>query len=400
MKIGINSIVLPPSSSGQAIALYNLLKELPSELFFFISQKKYGTPQQSDATERLNTRYHQIKRAPSLFERLLHHLFFRGYFNPLLWYIKVISWEIKIILKKEKANAIIACTADVLEPISSYFAARLMKIPYILYAFDDYGSQWIDPINKFIANVYAPMIIQDASIVIVPNEFLQEYYQQKYKIQPVVIHNPIDLRPYTTEKIDHFRIGTDQIKIIYTGAVYEAHYAAFLNLIQAISRLPDLNIQLHIYTDISKEKLIARGIKGPVEYHPYKKMSDIAFIQLSADILFLPLAESSEYSEVIAKTSSPMKMGEYLATGVPILVHAPFDSYLSYYFTRYKCGIVVDHQNAESLAQGIRELIFNAKLRNEIAKNARERAKIDFSLGTNKELFMNLLERVVNNPQF
>ena len=75
-------------------------------------------------------------------------------------------------------------------------------------------------------------------------------------------------------------------------------------------------------------------------------------IQRNADILFLPLAFNSPYPEII-KTSSPGEIGEYLAGKKPILVHAPSDSFISWYFRKYNCGCVVDDDDSEKLAAAI-----------------------------------------------
>ena len=38
------------------------------------------------------------------------------------------------------------------------------------------------------------------------------------------------------------------LKIVYTGAIYEAHFTAFHNLIAAIEKTGIPNLKLHIYT--------------------------------------------------------------------------------------------------------------------------------------------------------
>ncbi|HQK83280.1 MAG TPA: glycosyltransferase [Atribacter sp.] len=401
MRVGIESIVLPPAASGQAIALYNLLKDIPNELFFFISSKCFEFERPTDSTKRLNVQYHRVYRAPWRFERVLLYFYCKFWKSPLLWYAKIISWQIKRILKQEKAEAIIACTADYLEPYSSFCAARSMKIPFILYAFDDYVSQhWIDKLTRIFSKNYGPILIKEADLVIAPNEFLQKSYYQKYGILPIVIHNPIDLKIYNDLKPNIFEPPKDldqrknKIKIVYTGAIYEAHYSAFSNLLKAIQKIPELNIQLHIYSEFSKENLIANGIKGPVIFHSSIKIFEVAQIQVHADILFLPLAFSSKYPDDIMRTASPMKMGEYLASGVPILVHAPSDSYVSWYFTQYNCGVVVDDDDPEKLAIAIKSLINDSDFRNGIVKNARERAIIDFSLDNAQDHFKKILTQM------
>lgn len=106
-----------------------------------------------------------------------------------------------------------------------------------------------------------------------------------------------------------------------------------------------------------------------------------------ADILFLPLAFDSHFPELI-RTSCPMKTGEYLASGRPILVHAPAGSFLDWYFTRHECGVVVSERDPEVLAEAIRRIRDNVELRERIGRNARARALADFDLEPARKAFV------------
>ena len=123
---------------------------------------------------------------------------------------------------------------------------------------------------------------------------------------PVVIHNPFDLSGY--EKNHRVSPAPDGVPaektIVYTGAVYEAHYSAFRNLIAAIDTAGIPGLKLHIYTSQSETRLAMNGIKGPVVIHrnlPNDRMPDI---QRRADLLFLPLAFASEYPDIIRTSAT------------------------------------------------------------------------------------------------
>jgi len=113
-------------------------------------------------------------------------------------------------------------------------------------------------------------------------------------------------------------------------------------------------------------------------------------VQRGADILFLPLAFNSPYPEII-KTSAPGKIGEYLAAKKPILVHAPSDSFISWYFRKYNCGLVVDEADPEKLAQEIIRLLSNTEMQKLYSENAYSRAKDDFNLPVAQKKFHNFL---------
>jgi glycosyltransferase involved in cell wall biosynthesis len=100
--------------------------------------------------------------------------------------------------------------------------------------------------------------------------------------------------------------------------------------------------------------------------------------QRKADILFLPLAFESPIPQVI-RTSAPGKLGEYLASGRPLLAHVPANSFVAYYFKKHQCGFIVDQNNPDELAAEIKKIIVNPDGQNEIVRNARRQASLDFS---------------------
>ena len=65
-----------------------------------------------------------------------------------------------------------------------------------------------------------------------------------------------------------------------------------------------------------------------------------------------------------------MKLGEYLASGRPILVHAPKDTFIAQYFRQHRAGIVVDRPDTHVLADALRDLASNALLRHTLRGNA------------------------------
>jgi glycosyltransferase involved in cell wall biosynthesis len=120
-------------------------------------------------------------------------------------------------------------------------------------------------------------------------------------------------------------------------------------------------------------------------------MSSVPHIQREADILFLPLAFESPYEPVLINTSSTSKLGEYLAARQPILVHAPKASFVSWYFRRNECGLVVDESDPAKLARGIEQILSDESLRQKLSENAWERAQTDFSVAAAQDAFDELL---------
>jgi glycosyltransferase involved in cell wall biosynthesis len=136
--------------------------------------------------------------------------------------------------------------------------------------------------------------------------------------------------------------------------------------------------------------LAQKGIDGPVVIHRARPLTEMPGNQRRAVILFLPLSFNSPYPEVI-KTSAPGKLGEYLASRRPILVHAPADSFVAWYFRRYDCGVVVDREDPEALRRAIEEILNNVELQQKLCANAWDRALADFSCQVVQIRFAELL---------
>jgi glycosyltransferase involved in cell wall biosynthesis len=238
-----------------------------------------------------------------------------------------------------------------------------------------------------------PIVLKGAAGIIVLTEFLREHYYRRYHVEPTIIYPPSEA-PVIEEANAAISLPVDdgEISIAFTGTIYHGNYDAFHKLITAMEQLGRPEVKLHLYTTQTRQELERQNISGPaVVYHEHVASSKVFEVQRSADILFLPLTFDSSLPEVMRATA-PAKTGEYLASGRPILVHAPANSFVSCYFREHECGVVVDRSDPAMLAQAIGRIIEDAKLRRQIGENARVRAESDFSLVSIQAKFVKLLE--------
>lgn len=396
MKLAIISTALPPSQSGQSMVLFQLLKKINPSVYCLITQKNknlYGV--QGNCSEILPTKYYYLFPDNWIIQRILKILLYLHFSRVFDCILAVRTYQIKKILIREKCTTVVTCTGDLFDPPAAYLACRVLNIPFILYTFDYYSQQWANPVLRAFAEKYEPQLVKNAEHVIVPNECMQKEYFQNYGIKAEVIHNPIDINEYeknAAQKKGSDRVSTPSVfKIVYTGAVYEAHFSAFLNLIEAIKKTGIPELTLHIYTPQPAAFLRKNNIDGPVEIHPHLPNRYMPGIQRSADILFLPLAFHSPYPAVI-KTSAPGKIGEYLVSGIPVLVHAPAGTFLSWYFRTYSCGFVVDEDDPDRLAEAIVCLLNDRGFVQKITDNAVCRARTDFDVANARKKFLHLLK--------
>jgi len=382
------SHVLPPSWSGQAVVIYRLLRDLEPGSYCLISRQNCAPSGQEETSSGLPVPHYHL---PAEFRiRGAGRLGLEVGSDWLRTFQR--ARHIARIVKQERVEAVVACSGDLYDLPASYLASRWVGVQCYPYLFDDYIYQWAVPTQRSFAQRFAPRLFRGAAGVIVPNEFLRDEYRCRYGIEPVVIHNPCADSQGDLEQEAAWPADPGEITIVYTGAVYHAHYDAFRNLIAALEQLGRPRVKLHLYTAQPAADLDQEGISGSsVIQHPHLPESEVSAVQRRADILFLPLAFDSLIPEVI-RTSAPGKLGEYLTTGRPTLAHAPADSFVAWYLKEYACGLVVDRSEASLLARALRRILDDADLRQRLGANALARARIDFSQRDAQARFMKLLQ--------
>ena len=384
MKTAFLSESLPPSKTGQAMVLSRLLGAQRAEDYCLISAQAPGA-----GGERL----------PGAFFHLPPHFRLeRGYRYGLAGAREAVNvpvgviWrarQVAAVLRRERCDAVVACTGDILDLPAGYLASRLAGARFYAYVFDHYSHRECSSrVKNFWARRFEPRVLRGAAGVIVPNELLAEDLRRSYGVAPVVIHNSLDISEY--EGPTNGAGPPGGAKIVYTGDVYEAHYDAFRNVVAAIGEVGREDVKLHLYTPRTSAELAQVGIRGPVVCHPYQSPADVPRLQRQADLLFLPLAFDSPYPELV-RTSATTKLGEYLAARRPVLVHAPADSFVAWYFREHACGLVVDRSDPAALAQAIRRALDDGELRRRLSERAWLRACEDFSIARARQKFGQLL---------
>lgn len=392
VKFALISRSLPPSSSGQAVVLYRLLEGLPPDSYCLISMKKYENVEPKDiTTAKLPVNYHHLKlkfeprRPGNLIIRI--PIFFMSLGINILAH----SLQIAKIIKKEKCQILIACTGNAIDMLTAYIAKIWTNVHFVPYIFDDFLYRETQFETHLVNRFLEPFLLKGAKGIIVTNEYMENEYTRRYGVKSTVIHNPYSMQDLNILNKEKKIFDEKEINIVYTGAIYEAHYDAFRNLIAAIKRLDRPEIKLHLFTRRPASELEEVDISDQiVVYHEHVPQSEITEILKQADILFLPLAFDSPYPEVI-KTSAPGKIGEYLAVGKPILVHAPEDTFISWYFKKNMCGIVVDKNDVIALSEAINNLIVDRRLQAEITKQAIKKAKEDFDVSVVRPNFVKMM---------
>lgn len=395
MKLAILSHTLPPNSNGQAIMLGRLLENLDYDDAILIAENRPETEALACAANRLRMGYFILPPDPRLpVPRLPILRLVVAVINECLA-IVFRAWRTTQIVRRERCGTIVACTGRWHEMPIAWWTARRLRLPWVAYIFDWYAEKYrtipglTGAAISWVAGLLEGPLLRRASAVIVPNETLRDEYSRLYGIEPEIVRNPTVFDPVAIPEVHRSKRAESIVR--FTGNIYEAHYDALARLCQAIDLIHDHKVKLELFTNAGPDHLRSIGIAGQVESHSYLPVNEVVTVQRGADILFLPLAFDCAFPSII-RTSSPGKLGDYLVSGRPILVHAPADSFVAQYCKAHDCALVVDSKDPAALAEAVRQLCDDSNLTSRIIGNALERGRIDFHVETARQAFFKVLD--------
>lgn len=389
------SPVVPPARSGQAVILRRLLNGIEPARYYLLADRKAQEKNQTIvATEPLQAHIILMDSLTSQPVPLpgLRHV-------PALPYqmtreILGRARQFTVILRAHPVRALVVCTGDFYGFAAGCLAARHLRLPYLAYLFDDYLYQ-APRYLRLAAWAIERFCLRGAAGVMVTNAFFQDLLRRRHGVDAVIIHNGIDLDQLQSTARSEGAILDQGHAIVYTGTIYNAHYDAFRHLIAAIDRLGRGDVKLHLFTFQTPEELARHGIVGPhVVVHGFRKQEQVLAAQREASLLFLCLAFDSPLGPLL-RTAAPGKTAEYLAMGRPVLVHAPADTFISWYFKTHGCGFVASDPDPDAVARVLQEALFDAERRAEVISQARARAHADFDIAASRANFERVLQEVI-----
>lgn len=194
---------------------------------------------------------------------------------------------------------------------------------------------WIT-ISKNLSDYYLSIGVPKEKLVVLPTGMDFQLFQRPPELPP----NPYNKKGPVAA---------------YIGHLYE--YKGIPTIIDAASLLP--NIDFHLIGGwpediLRQEKVIKKRSLHNVTLHGLKPQNDIPPFLWHADVLLLP----PSVNHPSAHWTSPVKLGEYLASGTPIV--ATSIPALRQWLTDEEVEFVPP-DNSVALAQGIQRLLHNEK---------------------------------------
>lgn len=418
-KILIISSYAPPAIGGPQ-NLYNLLRDFPKDHYFILTsfynidnlsaQKGtwlsgeyifYDKPG-STKEDRIKTQEEKTTAKKSSLLNKLKHLARRNGFIRNIIGIPIIATQIFWIVKqgkktiKEKRPDVLLGFSDYGPAmIGTYFLHKVTRTPLRLFLFDLYKGNFYPFPGGILSKIFEPKLFKKAEQIIVTNQGTKDFYIKRYgeninkKIK--IIHNAAFPEPYLSSQNDYS--PAPPFSILFTGRIYWPQINALKNLVQAVEGINDLDLKLDIYCPNPRDYLDRIGIKESDKIKiAVAPPQDMPRIQSQADILFLPLSWGTKSNDII-NTATPGKFTDYLVAGKPMLIHAPASTYLVKYAKENNCAMVVDKNDIEELKRGIKALIKDPDLAQQIIQNARNTFFRNHDANKNAELFRTLFEK-------
>jgi glycosyltransferase involved in cell wall biosynthesis len=335
-------------------------------------------------SKRMATTYDPIpspERQMSVAEIQIHRRWIGGL--ALLLNYMLIPWTVwrgVQLVRKDQIEAIFTVPWDHFT-VAAYFIHKITGVPIFMYIMDDpIGALRPDGAQPLLYRMLMPRLVRACKCVWGVSDGMCEYFEMTYGVKCRSLLPLVDLdvfRKATVAKANHLDRVLD---IVYTGSIYGAQVDAVRRLVRVLGAESDRNdgarikMQLTLYTSLPVEALDRLGLVGKNVRRDEVKHKDIASVIAEADVAFLPLSFEADMRHIV-ETSFPSKIAEYLAGGVPILVHAPSYSTVAKYCRKHSCGLVVDEPSEASLRDALIRLSTDTGLRNTLSAKALETAR-------------------------
>jgi glycosyltransferase involved in cell wall biosynthesis len=256
-------------------------------------------------------------------------------------------------------------------------------------AFFNSTSYWARVKNIIIRSLTRVALKKADGIIVISSHL-------KSKVQQIVDKKiPVHLRPISVD-FTKFNVSTkfhqDNIDLLYSGSFGKKDGVEFL--IEAFEGLAEKNGKISLLlTGMAKtvdsilKKIEESSYKDRILFLGYLSDQEYYSTIMSADILCVPRID-----DPYAHAGFPFKLGEFLATGKPVVVSNTGD--IELYLEDKESAVLLEPGSAKSISDAVNFLINNPEKSKTIGQKGRDIAKKHFdhiSQGNNLFSFLNQL---------
>ena len=240
-RFAVLSHTLPGSPWGQGIVLQRVLGGFSADDYCLLSRQDHRSV--ADAALRLASgdgasarpahayavgeSWRQLASGPGLIRAVAR-------MAGVALRVQLRASKIRRALRRERPGVLVVCSGDLVDLPAGFLAARATGIPLLAYVFDDYANQHYRRAERAVAGVFERLVLRRARAIVVPNEFMAEVYAARYAVTPRIVRNAIDDVHLAVEPQTAWPQAADNVRIVYTGSVYQAQADSLVTLTRAL----------------------------------------------------------------------------------------------------------------------------------------------------------------------
>jgi len=313
-----------------------------------------------------------------------------------------------------RPDVVIATSPQLLVGLAGWWLARWKRVPFIFEVRDLWPESLAavgmgsgnSLLHRTLAKIAGFLYRRSDRIVVVTPAF-EDYLVEHWRVpleKISVIENGVETEVFappalTTDPAINLRreLGVEgKFVVSYIGTMGMAH--GLETIISTAMQLQETNPEiafLLLGEGAEKERIIAlareRGLSNLqfINQQPREKIP--AYISAS-DVCLVLLKKADVFKTVI-----PTKMLEFMSCARPVILGV--DGQARSILEEARGGLVIEPENADSLANAIQYLAANRELARELGHNGREHIVRKFSRSHTAERYIRVLERVLNLPE-
>lgn len=317
----------PPTPAAAAVVHKNLLDNFHADVFAIATTK---TGFENKMVDNREVRQSMINYSLEHFSGKLHKF-------SLSFQRKWGLLNLDRIIKREKPAAIVASYPDMHFLEMGYRAAKKHELPFFPFFHDTMAEALFNTPLRLRAKNLQDEVFAYSKEIFVMSDGMADLYKKKYGLKAIPLKHT-----YNEPIPNTLPTGVPEKMALWGGDVYDINQ-------RGVKRISDFlknnGYGLMMTTGRSYSDLALLGIRGShIKRYFFPSRADYIDNLKKMEILILAIdwPDESKMHEDELATIFPTKTIEYLAAGRPIIVHCPEHYFLSKFFKKHDCGILVN----------------------------------------------------------
>jgi len=355
-KILFFSSYYPPNISGSSTIIYNLVNSLDPKNIFGVVTCAMSLNDKNHSENGINiykifNYQYLINSRMTFFSR---RLLFSHEKN------KIIN-----IIKNQNITHIIGVYPDLDFIQLAMTVAKECKIKFYPYLHDTIVEALNHKIYKPLAKKVQKQIFLNSAKIFVMSDGIKQLYKKKYNIDSIPL-----LHTYSEEIKQHINKKDITNSFFWGGSIYTLNTNSVKRIYQICN---EINYTLLLSAATSYQNMRNLGFKmDNIKILPFlERKNFLKKIQnQKALILSIDWPDETSIHKDELSTVFPTKTIEYLLSGRPIIVHCHEDYFLSKFFKKNNCGLVINTRDINLIKNQVIKFLEDKIEQNKMILNA------------------------------